>query len=194
MPVFLYEARYGFTKDFEEKEEQIESNVYIVFIFFKLFKLLMLSRISQSLSYVGDLLSDRFVTKKIKVENIMGYVRAAGSFCIMIHIFSCAWIYIGALDDQWMDDEEKLFEDKPSTYVNSIYFITTTMTSVGYGDISGKNEHSTTLLFIIFTAIFGILGFTIVKMFVFSAQLQPTIQDIVKKAEDDTEAMLFRID
>lgn len=141
VPVFLYEASNGFTKDFEEKEEQIESNVYIVFIFFKLFKLLMLSRISQSLSYVGDLLSDRFVTKKIKVENIMGYVRAAGSFSIMIHIFSCAWIYIGALDDQWMDDEEKLFEDKPSTYVNSIYFITTTMTSVGYGDISGKNEH-----------------------------------------------------
>ena len=41
------------------------------------------------------------------------------------------------MDDQWMSEEEKLFEDKGTIYVNSIYFITTTMTSVGYGDING---------------------------------------------------------
>lgn len=55
----------------------------------------------------------------------------------MIHFFSCTWIYVGAMDDQWMSEEEKLFEDKGTIYVNSIYFITTTMTSVGYGDING---------------------------------------------------------
>ena len=108
-----------------------------MFIFFKLFKILMLSRISQSFTFVGDLLSERFMTKKVQVENAIGFIRAAGSFCIMIHVFSCAWIYVGALDNQWMGEEEKLFKDKGTTYVNSIYFITTTMTSVGYGDING---------------------------------------------------------
>lgn len=107
--MFVYEAAYGFTTDFEEKEQQIESQVYTVFIFFKLFKILMLSRISQSLSYFADLLKDRFPEKKTVVENLMGYIRAAGSFLIMIHIFACIWIYIGAMDDQWMEAEEKEF-------------------------------------------------------------------------------------
>ena len=110
----------------------------------------------------------------------MGYIRAAGSFMVMIHIFSCAWIYVGAIEGQWMSAEERLFNDKSTTYVNALYFITTTMTSVGYGDINGFNEKAATVLFIVFTAIFGILGFTIVKMFIFSAHLQVKIQDIVK--------------
>ena len=73
----------------------------------------------------------------ILIENLMGYIRSAGAFCIMIHFFACTWIYVGAMEDQWMSEEEKLFNDKSTTYVNSIYFITTTMTSVGYGDING---------------------------------------------------------
>ena len=94
VPVLTYEIIFAD----HDKEEQIENTVYMVFVFFKLFKILMLSRISQSLSYVGDLVKERFVTKKINVENTMGYIRAAGSFMIMIHIFSCAWIFIGAID------------------------------------------------------------------------------------------------
>jgi len=144
------------------------------------------------------LLNERFVNKKITVENIMGYIRAAGSFMIMIHIFSCAWIYIGASDGQWMSAEEKEFKYVFYIYVNAFYFVTTTMTSVGYGDISGYTdgvgEHETTLLFIIFSTIFGILGFTIVKMFIFSAHLEHHIEDIQKTARKNTEDVLFRID
>ena len=74
----------------------------------------------------------------IFIDNLMGYIRSAGAFCMMIHFFACTWIYVGAMDGQWMSEEEKLFADKSTTYVNSIYFITTTMTSVGYGDINGE--------------------------------------------------------
>lgn len=128
VPVILYEAAHGFTTDPEEKEEQIESQAYIVLIMFKLFKILMLSRISLQLNYAADLMKERFGTKKVLVENLMGYIRAAGSFLIMIHIFSCLWIYVGALDGQWMTEEEKEFNDKGLTYLNAIYYITTTMT------------------------------------------------------------------
>ena len=128
------------------------------------------------------------------MENYTGYIRSVGSFTIMVHVFACMWIYVGALDGQWMSEEEKLFQDKGKTYANSLYFITTTMTSVGYGDINGFDQHVNTLLVIIFTQIFGILGFTIVKMFVFSAYKEPTLQEILKKTKEDTEEMLFRID
>ena len=134
------------------------------------------------LKQVADLLQEKiFYTRMIQVENLTGYIRSVGSFTIMVHVFACMWIYVGALDGQWMSEEEKLFEDKGRTYANSLYFITTTMTSVGYGDINGFDQHVNTLLVIIFTQIFGILGFTIVKMFVFSAYKEPTLQEILKK-------------
>ena len=61
----------------------------------------------------------------------------------MIHIFACVWIFIGAESDQWMTgehfDEERNFIKMPKIYVDALYFITSTMTSVGYGDISAFN-------------------------------------------------------
>ena len=50
------------------------------------------------------------------------------------------------------------------------------------------------MLIIILTQIFGILGFTIVKMFVFSAYVQMNLQELIKKTKEETEEMLFRID
>ena len=57
-------------------------------------------------------------------------------------MFACIWIYIGILDDEWMDDIERQLDGKAETYVNAIYFVTTTMTSVGYGDFNAwDGEH-----------------------------------------------------
>jgi len=33
----------------------------------------------------------------------MGYIRAAGMFVLLIHLFACLWLYVGARDGQWMD-------------------------------------------------------------------------------------------
>lgn len=64
-PVFFYEMFDGFTTDYERKQEQINSRGYKVVVFFKVFKLLMLSRISQSLSFIEDSIKDVFVRKKL---------------------------------------------------------------------------------------------------------------------------------
>lgn len=65
-------------------------------VFFKVFKLLMLSRISQSITFIEDSIKDVFVRKKLQVENVIGQLRAASEFAIMIHFFACLWVYIGA--------------------------------------------------------------------------------------------------
>ena len=90
----------------------------------------MLSRISSALKYVEELLKNNvFVRQKVTIENMMEYVRSIFEFGIMIHISTCMWIFIGALDDQWMENEKEIFYDKKvETYVDGLYFITTTMT------------------------------------------------------------------
>jgi len=47
--------------------------------------------------------------------------------------------------------------------VDAIYFVTTTMTSVGYGDIYGFDEGRICMGTVMFTQFFGMLGFSIVK-------------------------------
>ena len=73
VPVFLYEMFTGFTTDVH-----VYSSTYKVFVTFKLFKLLMLSRISQSLYLIEDLLKNVFFIRlSIFIQNFMGYLRAA---------------------------------------------------------------------------------------------------------------------
>ena len=135
-PLLAYEASHGFDTSYDLKWNHIHNKTFEIFVIFKIFKILMLSRISESLTFFEEKTKDIFMQDKIRVENLFGYLRAAGEFLIMIHIFACLWLYIGALEGQWMTDDERLYEEKASMYVDALYFITTTMTSVGYGEIS----------------------------------------------------------
>ena len=78
-------------------------------------------------------------------------------------------------------------------YVNALYFISTTMTSVGYGDINAWT-YEDSMVVVYCTQFFGILGFALVKDQVFSAKSTAKIDDIVKAVSDDMEDALFRID
>lgn len=122
-----------------------------MFISFKLFKFLMLSRIMQSLDFIEHILKDRFVEQSFTVENIMGYVRAAGEFIVMIHIFACTWLGVGQLDGQWFDNDGMDYDSNVQMYVDAIYFVTTTMTSVGYGDFSAFDMGSLSILCVMIT-------------------------------------------
>ena len=134
IPILFYEGANGFTTDYDEKSAQIDSTAYTVFVFFKLFKLLMLSRISLALTYIEELLKDIFVYRKVTLENVTGYIRSCGAFGVLIHMFACAWLFVGAND--WMTEEDLEYDKKSVLYVDALYFVTTTMTSVGYGDVN----------------------------------------------------------
>ena len=87
------------------------------------------------------------------------------------------------------------YESLSAMYADANYFVTTTMTSVGYGDLSARvlvGIYST--IGVMITQFFGLLGFSIVKEQVFSSKHLITIVELVKKAEDDIEETLFRID
>ena len=63
-------------------------------------------------------------------------------------------------------------DDKLSTiYVESFYLITTTITSVGYGDFKGYYDNdgawAIEMVFLIFVIIFGIMLFSIVTKEIF---------------------------
>ena len=142
----------------------------------------MLSRIMQSLTFIEHLLKDRFVEQSFTVENIMGYVRAAGEFILMVHIFVCLFLYLGQFDNEWFANDGIEYDSVTVMYIDANYFVTTTMTSIGYGDFSAQGKGNYSTIGVMVTQFFGILGFSIVKEQVFSSKNLMSITELVAKA------------
>ena len=79
----------------------------------------------------------------------------------MLHIVTCLWIIVGRMEkdqnDTWMDGG--LFESSSyDQYVESLYWSVTTITTVGYGDISANNNLEK--IFCILVMIIGVICFS----------------------------------
>ena len=79
-------------------------------------------------------------------------------------------------------------------YIDAIYFVTTTMTAVGYGDLSAFDKGEWSMAAVMITQFFGLLGFSIIKQQVFTTKSLTTIEDVINTTEYDIEETLFRID
>jgi hypothetical protein len=104
-----------------------------------------------------------------KVSENVDFVKLNLTVLLLTHIMACLWITIGTAADGWVStfvEEVKetylaevphkaaTYEEDPDTlftdakhwycfpiYVNAAYFILTTITTVGYGDISGHTKY-----------------------------------------------------
>jgi hypothetical protein len=107
----------------------------------RLYKLLKLTKLFRTL---------KIVKEKNKILNYMQNYLNIGVgmqrlivftvlFFITIHIVACIWIMTASLYSQgegtWMEGD--IYEMKPQErYLTSVYFTVTTITTVGYGDVS----------------------------------------------------------
>jgi hypothetical protein len=107
---------------------------------YKLIKMIRLIRVlkivkqrSQLLKYLND-----FLKIGLGFERLFFF---AIIFMLLGHILTCIWVITAQLQDDnansWINDfnDDKQYE----IYITSLYFTITTMTTVGYGDISGGN-------------------------------------------------------
>ena len=81
------------------------------------------------------------------------------------HIFACFWLIIGSEEvqfyrDIWLDPvvQQKSALDR---YILSFYFVVTTMTTVGYGDLSGSTIPEQ--LYLIIMMMLGVFIFSMIQ-------------------------------
>lgn len=106
-----------------------------------------------------------------KVSEYVDFVRLEITVVLLTHLMACLWIAIGRIDDQsWVtkfvvkeqenrnDIQITYFDYVVQIYANSFYFILTTITTVGYGDINGDTTYE--LLFSMCVEFIGLTFFS----------------------------------
>jgi hypothetical protein len=88
----------------------------------------------------------------------------------MIHIVGCLWIMMpmfagdketGGAEESWIDKMKGENLTESGLYLTSIYWTVQTVTTVGYGDISGSN--SAERIFCSFIMVLGVCSFSFVN-------------------------------
>ena len=81
------------------------------------------------------------MSENIKLENISDLSFQIFKYIMCLHILACFYIFIGRHNSpSWITANN--FQSHPfnSLYITSVYYILTSMTTVGYGDISPKSS------------------------------------------------------
>ena len=96
------------------------------------------------------------------VERLV-FIAIFGTF--FLHISSCLFIFLSDFDDDtdniWRYSEPYVSYDIFDLYVTAIYYVVTTMSTVGYGDISGGTAAER--IFAILLMLTGVLSFNLIS-------------------------------
>ena len=105
--------------------------------------------------------------------NLLSWTLASFKFLLVLHYFTCIWIGIQQSEDK--ADEFFDSENYGYIYAESFYFMTSTISTVGYGDYDVFYVNDThwklgfkNMLYMIVVIIGGILLFTIVTNEIFN--------------------------
>jgi len=112
----------------------------------KFYKMLKLFRMVKILKLVKN--KEKIKSQMSKSLQLDSGIERLSSFLFLIifaeHIFACFWLIIGTEEvpfyrDTWYNPSIVIMSSLEK-YILSFYFVTTTMTTVGYGDMSGATE------------------------------------------------------
>jgi len=130
----------------------------------KLYRLLKMSRLIRMLKIVKDrsrLIKYLHEMLKINIafERLIFFFLI---FFVLCHLTACIWITFAKLEENgpltWINRGGFLDLDNSDMYITAMYFTVTTITTVGFGDISGGS--STEKILCIILMIIGVIAFS----------------------------------
>ena len=186
IPFLLYLAINGVPTEKEELEEKNNDWVLNLVMALKILRLSHADEIADAITRLMDLLSEIFWRRKFLFYNMLRWILAGVKFLLAVHYFACGWILIHRMKQQfgWVLFPFNFGTADWEDYVESFYLITTTITTVGYGDFKGFLDTDGSwlpeMLYLYFVTLFGIILFSSVTREIFTYQQLLTVEEMVK--------------
>lgn len=201
IPILLYTIFKGFPSSTEEVMEYDDYWLFWLCMSLKTLRIFHIDEVIDVMSRIIDKAGDIFYLHRYFFENLLNWCLAAFKFLFCVHYFSCAWIMIMNMKmirgQSFIPIIETELHGMTGQYVEAMYFITTTITTVGFGDWKGyyddEGDWTVEMLFCIFVTIFGIVLFSSVTNEIFSYKSLLTVEMISSQKLNDLEDYLNNI-
>lgn len=121
----------------------------------KLAKILRLSNLASKLQSITGL--NRFINLSVNIKRLLYFFL---SFITICHFLTCLWYFISTLNPEmnWVLQYGQIDSSELSLYISSLYWVITTLSTVGYGDI--KPANSTERGMCIFVMLLGVFFYS----------------------------------
>ena len=134
-PIIAYFAIYGRPVGEDEIVKASDQMFFILAMGLKVLRLINVKNFIKTLRDTFDKIAEIFYLHRYMLENIYQWIKIVLKFVLVIHYFACGWQLIRFYKDTWGLVSHPFQNDKLlPMYVESIYTITTTISTVGYGD------------------------------------------------------------
>lgn len=184
---------------FQLFEPDLQSQKYNKFVRLmrlpRLYKLMRLARLVKMFKFKAS--QEELVFKLLRMNRaILHLVKFVCGYAVMVHILACLWYYMARLDDDQMQTWPYRYGlmDRSSTelYVTSVYWVLTTLATVGYGDIVAYTaiERSFAIVILISCVAFFSYAISNVSSLVSSSDIRSTnLHARLNALEDFSEAV-----
>ena len=162
----------------------------------KLFRFYHFQRIFRQVDFLLEKVLFGFLGyNKNKVEDVIELVKLLIFVVTGTHVLACIWINLGfqdAPDKSWFGDEYTK-NDKYDVYVTSFYWIIETITTVGYGDYSGKSTNE--LIFTMFLQFIGLTFFALLMTSVNNIIFRKTrFDNLIEAKQENLELWMSKLE
>lgn len=155
--------------------ELLDRGYMQIFAYLRLLRITQLPKILQASYVYAQILNQKFPNKRQMIFNANQVFSIVMFLMLSLHLSACGNIFQGMGEESWikLDEDGRMLNEKPwDLYVNQMYFMTTTMTTIGYGDVSAQKypdySSADNMLLIFFIQFIAIGTFSLIQDRLFS--------------------------
>ena len=195
IPITVYYIVNVFPTEPETIERVADDPAFLVCMGLKTLRLYHISSVSDTLRRLMQMLSEIFYLKRYLFVNILSWTLTILKFVGAIHYFACGWLMIHYYKEREGYAHVQFSEtDSMGMYFESLYAMTTTISTVGYGDYKAFNDNeqgwTVEMAYLIFVTTSGIVLFSLVTNEIFNYRNLLTVDEIVKSKTAEIELYL----